>query len=68
MINKTENDNSLNVVINIMMTSYMYEIQNNLNFDYQKYRILYICIQTNLIKHFRNIYKIHIYIHTLLIS
>ena len=56
MINKTDNDNPLNTLITINMTTYIYDAQNNLNLDHgQKYYISYI----GLIKHFR----IYIYIY-----
>ena len=50
MINKTDNDNPLNTLITINMTTYIYDAQNNLNLNHrQKYYISYI----GLIKHFR---------------
>ena len=43
MINKMDNDNSLNAYINIKMTTYIYDAQNNLNFDHcHKQQIPYI--------------------------
>jgi len=45
MINKMDNDNSLNALINEKMTINMYDVQNNLNFDHcQKNQISYIGI------------------------
>jgi len=36
MINKMNNDNLLNVLVNIKMATYMYKTQNNLNLNHNK--------------------------------
>lgn len=43
VINKINIDSSFNTLINIKMTTYIYEAQNNLNLDrHQKHYISYI--------------------------
>ena len=45
MINKTYNDISLNTLIDIKITTYIYEAQNTLNLDRcQKHHISYIVV------------------------
>ena len=45
MINKLDNHNSLDALINMKMATYIYDAQNNLNFDHhQKHYISYISL------------------------
>lgn len=55
MINKMNNDNLLNVLVNIKMATYIYKTQNNLNLNHnKKQHILYNGLYTNSIKHFKS--------------
>ena len=48
MINKMNNDNLLNVLVNIKMATYIYKTQNNLNLNHnKKQHILYNGLYTN---------------------